>query len=70
MGYEKEMSERLSLFISKENNRKSKEHKEKILLKSRKEVDINGNGTSGYVIKQGSEKGRVLKHIQIKSKNI
>ena len=70
LGYEKEMSERLSLFISKENNRKSKEHKEKILLKSRKEVDINGNGTSGYVIKQGSEKGRVLKHIQIKSKNI
>jgi len=42
----------------------------KTLLKSRKEVDINGNGTSGYVIKEGSEKGRVLKHIQIKSKNI
>jgi len=70
LGYEKEMSERLSLFIGKENDRKLKEHKEKILLKSRKEVDINGNGTSGYVIKQGSEKGRVLKHIQIKSKNI
>ena len=26
--------------------------------------------TSGYVIKHGSQKGRVLKHIQIKSKNI
>ena len=64
------MSERLSLFINKENDRKLKEHKEKTLLKSRKEVNINGNGTSGYVIKQGSDKGKVLKHITIKPKNI
>ena len=41
-----------------------------LLNKARKEVEINGNGTSGYVIKEGSQKGRVLKHIQIKSKNI
>jgi len=60
------MSERLSLFISKENERKLKEHKEKTLLKSRKEVDINGNGTTGYKLKSG----RVLKHITIKPKNI
>ena len=46
------------------------ENSNKTLLKSRKEVDINGNGTTGYVIKEGSQKGRVLKHIQIKSKNI
>tara|TARA_R110000822_G_scaffold165074_1_gene305622 strand:- start:549 stop:743 length:195 start_codon:yes stop_codon:yes gene_type:complete len=64
------MSERLSLFISKENYRKLKEHKEKTLLKSRKEVNINGNGTTGYVIKHGSQKGKVLKHIQIPTKNI
>jgi len=64
------MSERLSLFINKENDRKLKEHKEKTLLKSRKEVNINGNGTSGYVIKEGSDKGKVLKHITIKPKNI
>jgi hypothetical protein len=51
-----------------ENNRV--ENANKTLLKSRKEVDINGNGTTGYVIKEGSQKGRVLKHIQIKSKNI
>jgi len=60
------MSERLSLFISKENDRKLKEHKEKTLLKSRKEVDINGNGTTGYKLKSG----RVLKHIMIPTKNL
>ena len=64
------MSERLKDFIIKENERKAKEFADKSLLKSRKEVDINGHGTTGYVIKEGSQKGRVLKHIQIKSKNI
>tara|TARA_R110002153_G_scaffold92807_2_gene225145 strand:- start:435 stop:629 length:195 start_codon:yes stop_codon:yes gene_type:complete len=64
------MSERLKDFIIKENERKAKEFADKYLLKSRKEVEINGHGTTGYVIKEGSQKGRVLKHIQIKSKNI
>lgn len=27
-------------------------------------------GTTGYVIKEGSQKGKVLKHIRIESKNI
>jgi hypothetical protein len=34
------------------------------LLRSRKEVDINGNGTSGYTIKEGEHKGTVLGHIK------
>jgi len=50
-------------------NEKMKTKKEKILFKSRKEVDINGNGTTGYTIKEGPQKGRVLKHIIIPSKN-
>ena len=49
---------------------KMKKEKENILLKSRKEVNINGNGTTGYTIKEGPHKGKVLRHIQIKSKNI
>jgi len=61
---------RLSLFITKENEKKLKELKDKTLLKSRKEVEINGNGTTGYVIKEGSQKGRVLKHIIIPTKNL
>ena len=64
------MSNRLSAFIAKENENKLKKFKEKALLRSRKEDEINGHGTTGYKIKEGSQKGRVLKHIQIKSKNI
>jgi len=63
------MSERLNHFILKENEKKLKKKLDEILLRSRKEVDINGNGTTGYVIKEGSQKGRVLKHIQIPTKN-
>ncbi|NBP54934.1 hypothetical protein EBU71_00045 [bacterium] len=38
--------------------------KNKTLLKSRKEVEINANGTSGYKIKEGKNKGKVVGHIQ------
>ena len=64
------MSERLTSFIIKENDKKLKKLTDKTLLRSRKEVEINGNGTTGYVIKEGSQKGRVLKHIQIPTKNL
>ena len=37
--------------------------KNNILMKSRKEVEINGNGTSGYTIKEGIHKGTVVGHI-------
>ena len=37
---------------------------EKALVKARKEVEINGNGTSGYTIKEGSHKGVTLGHIR------
>jgi hypothetical protein len=40
------------------------QEKNNILLRSRKEVDINGNGTSGYTIKEGEHKGTVLCHIK------
>lgn len=62
--------ERLKDLIIKNYENNKVENTNKTLLKSRKEVEINGNGTTGYVIKEGSQKGRVLKHIQIKSKNI
>ena len=32
----------------------------KILQKNKKEVNINGNGTHKYVIKEGINKGKVL----------
>lgn len=41
--------------------------KESLLLKSRSEVGINDNGTSGYVVKQGTNKGKALAHRTTKS---
>jgi hypothetical protein len=57
------MIERLKDLIAKNYTDKEVQKKNDILLKSRKEVEINGNGTSGYTIKEGSHKGTVLGHI-------
>ena len=47
----------------------SKSQTNKILFTNRKEVEINKNG-SGYTIKEGSNKDKVLGHIATKSKEI
>ena len=57
------MKERLKDLIAKNHTDKEVQKKNDILLKSRKEVEINGNGTSGYTIKEGSHKGKTLAHI-------
>ena len=49
--------------IAKNYANKEIEIKNNILMKSRKEVEINGNGTSGYTLKEGIHKGTVLGHI-------
>ena len=64
------MIERLKDLIAKKFSNKNIENKNNILLKSRKEVEINGNGTSGYTIKEGSHKGTVLGHIKREKKVI
>ena len=56
--------------IVKHYENKEIEKKNNILMKSRKEVEINGNGTSGYVIKEGIHKGTVLGHIKREKSNI
>ena len=40
------------------------EASEKAIVSARKEVEINGNGTSGYTIKEGSHKGITVAHIK------
>ena len=55
--------------IAKNYANKEIEIKNNILMKSRKEVEINGNGTSGYTIKEGIHKGTVLGHI-IREKSV
>ena len=38
--------------------------------KSRKAVEINANGTSGYKIKAGSNSGKILNRLRKTAKNI
>ncbi len=40
------------------------------MQKSRKAVDTNANGSAGYMIKSGSNRGRILKHLKKSSENI
>ena len=49
--------------IAKNYENREIEKKNNALLRSRKEVEINGNGTHGYTIKEGIHKGTVLGHI-------
>ena len=64
------MLERLKDLIAKNFSNKEIEKKNNALLRSRKEVEINGNGTSGYTIKEGEHKGIVLGHIKREKKII
>ena len=64
------MLERLKDLIANNFIAKKIQEKNNILMKSRKEVEINGNGTSGYTIKEGSHKGTVLGHIKREKKTI
>ena len=49
--------------ISRNYEDKEIEKKNNVLLKNRKEVEINGSGTHGYRIKEGIHKGTVVGHI-------
>ena len=40
------------------------------MSRSRKAVEINANGTSGYKIKEGANAGKVIKHLKKTSGNI
>ena len=56
--------------IVKNYENKEIEKKNNALLKSRKEVEINGNGTHGYRIKEGTNKGTVVGHVIRESSSI
>jgi hypothetical protein len=40
------------------------EASEKAIVRARKEVEINGHGTSGYTIKEGEHRGITVGHIR------
>jgi len=60
---------RFSHLFKTRNKEQSLSEKTKVLFGARKEVAINGEGTSGYVVKHGTNKGKVLGHIINKSTN-
>jgi hypothetical protein len=43
--------------------------KRKVLQKSVKAVAVNANGTPGYMVKEGPNKGKILGHLATKSNN-
>ena len=45
------------------------EQKRKVLQKSVKAVATNANGTPGYMVKKGRNKGKILGHLSTKSNN-
>ena len=60
---------RFTHLLSQFAKNKDHERRTRLLDSNRKEVDINGNGTSGYTVKEGVNKGRVLGHNFTKSTN-
>ena len=49
---------------------KSEAKLEQQLFKSRKTVETNANGTSGYTIKEGKNAGKILRHLKRNPKTI
>tara|TARA_B100000700_G_scaffold524_1_gene761 strand:- start:1 stop:201 length:201 start_codon:yes stop_codon:yes gene_type:complete len=64
------MTKRMHEVLSRFSRSKAKEKRERsmnhVLVNP---VDVNGNGTSGYLIKNGPNKGKVLKHLKVKHQN-
>ena len=56
----------MSYFMSKSKVEKRERFMNKELIKA---VDTNANGTSGYTVKSGPNKGKVLGHISVKHPN-
>tara|TARA_B110000285_G_C15059248_1_gene581381 strand:- start:109 stop:303 length:195 start_codon:yes stop_codon:yes gene_type:complete len=61
--------ERHSKMLNEYSKKTDLKKKESILFNNRKEVNINSGGTSGYTIKEGPNKGKVLGHYSPKSNN-
>jgi hypothetical protein len=64
------MRERMHDIVARYSSARAQEQKDRALFRARHEVDINANGTSGYVVKHGTNAGKVLKHIKIEPNEI
>ena len=61
--------DRHSFMLKKHSEKCANEKKAFEMWKARGEVEVNGNGTSGYVVKHGSNKGKILGHNSTKANN-
>jgi hypothetical protein len=61
--------ERHTRLLTGYSKSKELEKKTKALFSARKEVNINAGGTSGYIVKHGPNKDKVLAHTKVKSTN-
>ncbi|MDC3263471.1 hypothetical protein OAU47_04415 [Pelagibacterales bacterium] len=64
------MMQRMHAILSRFSRSQAKQRRERminnVLVKS---VNTNANGTSGYTVKNGPNKGKVLGHITVKHPN-
>ena len=64
------MMQRMHAILYRFSRNQAKQKRERlinnVLVKS---VDTNANGTSGYTVKNGPNKGKVLGHITVKHPN-
>jgi hypothetical protein len=64
------MKQRHDDILLKHSQEVSQEKKNKTIFKNFGVVDAYNHGTTGYKIKQGSNKDKVVAHITVKSKDI
>ena len=50
--------------MEKHSEALKQEEADRAIVRARKEVEINGHGTSGYTIKEGEHKGVTVGHIK------
>ena len=63
------MTKRFTHLFKARNKEKNILDRAKAIMFNRSEVNINGNGTSGYVVKTGTNEGKILAHNSTKSTN-
>ena len=64
------MTNRITYQLLQIQKQRKLDNREKVLKKNVVSVEAYAHGTTGYRIKQGSNKGQVRGHISIKPKNI
>ena len=62
------MIKRHTHLLNEFSRKKSEAKLEQQLQRSVKAVEANANGTSGYLIKEGKNSGKVLKHLRTDKK--